>query len=432
MKTDLAKKTALQTAMKNQPVGKRVEVSDTVFRNLRARVIRGEDGSVSGIWGVRFKTGSIWHRYTLGAVGTMSGEEARAAAMQAKLDVKAGRPVESVRLAKTGEAKPKAAPLTLADLLYVDAPGRPSYQTVHWSKLKSGAEAARSVRNVFGPLLDRPAMELTPEDFEAVYLTHADRAPHAAARALTWLERAADHFMRRKQMPRDALDLVTDHKQPIVTRDRVLSPDEWCAVWRATEALYGRFPPQMAALQLAMMTGCRSSEAATLEVQHLDLDVGLWNLPSANAKNGREHVIVLNATAVRVLRDRIAFRTEHGITGRYFFSTDREGQTYVRLGSKIKPVIDETSGVTGWRVHDLRRSFATHLSEGGIATEIVDLMLNHAASASRSGVVGTYIKSAKLQERRAAADRWDVITRQWLTGDRKGGAADNVVVLGAG
>jgi integrase len=61
--------------------------------------------------------------------------------------------------------------------------------------------------------------------------------------------------------------------------------------------------------------------------------------------------------------------------------------------------------VPAWRIHDLRRTCATHMAELGTSSEVVELALNH-LSGARAGIAGTYNRSVKLEERRAALELW--------------------------
>jgi len=67
-----------------------------------------------------------------------------------------------------------------------------------------------------------------------------------------------------------------------------------------------------------------------------------------------------------------------------------------RLGADFAP----------WTLHDLRRSFVTHLNELGIAEpHIVEAIVNH-VSGVKGGVAGIYNRAAYLPERRKALEAW--------------------------
>ena len=82
------------------------------------------------------------------------------------------------------------------------------------------------------------------------------------------------------------------------------------------------------------------------------------------------------------------------------------GQTPVSGFSKVKKRLDGISGVTNWRFHDLRRSFATHSTEKlSISPVIIDKILNHVTGQVR-GVAATYQRGEYLKERQTALQEW--------------------------
>jgi integrase len=65
-----------------------------------------------------------------------------------------------------------------------------------------------------------------------------------------------------------------------------------------------------------------------------------------------------------------------------------------RLADKVK----------AWRVHDLRRSAATHMADIGVMPHVIEECLNH--TTGRSVVSRTYNKSRYGREVTAALARW--------------------------
>jgi hypothetical protein len=58
-----------------------------------------------------------------------------------------------------------------------------------------------------------------------------------------------------------------------------------------------------------------------------------------------------------------------------------------------------------WRLHDLRRSVATHMAEIGIQPHIIEAVLNH-VSGHKSGIAGVYNRATYQPEKAAALTRW--------------------------
>ena len=84
-----------------------------------------------------------------------------------------------------------------------------------------------------------------------------------------------------------------------------------------------------------------------------------------------------------------------------------------RTSAHAKRRLDQLSGVTGWRLHDLRRTCVSGMARLGIAPHIADKILNH-QSGTISGVAAVYQRHDFLAERRAALDAWGAHVDQLL------------------
>jgi hypothetical protein len=61
--------------------------------------------------------------------------------------------------------------------------------------------------------------------------------------------------------------------------------------------------------------------------------------------------------------------------------------------------------VTGWRLHDLRRTLVSGMARLGVPPHIADKIRNHQAGTS-SGVAAVYQRHEFLAERQEALERW--------------------------
>jgi integrase len=77
--------------------------------------------------------------------------------------------------------------------------------------------------------------------------------------------------------------------------------------------------------------------------------------------------------------------------------------------------LDQLSGVTGWRLHDLRRTCVSGMARLGVAPHVADKILNHQAG-TISGVAAVYQRHEFLAERRAALDTWGAHIERVLAG----------------
>jgi integrase len=61
--------------------------------------------------------------------------------------------------------------------------------------------------------------------------------------------------------------------------------------------------------------------------------------------------------------------------------------------------------MSGWRLHDVRRSVATHMAENGVQPHVVEAVLNH-VSGHKAGVAGVYNRATYTAEKAAALLMW--------------------------
>ncbi|ESY52082.1 hypothetical protein X744_22360 [Mesorhizobium sp. LNJC372A00] len=168
-------------------------------------------------------------------------------------------------------------------------------------------------------------------------------------------------------------------KQP--SRTRVLSDAEIKAVWKGCESM-GRFGT---IVRVLILSGQRRGEIAGIE-QDMIGDERV-TLPPWLTKNDREHTFPLSTFGTVMLGE---------IPGANVFN-DWQRQ---------KGKLDEASGVTGWVLHDLRRTFATGLAALGVPIHITERLLNH-VSGTQSGIISVYQLHEYWSEQVAAMNAWE-------------------------
>ena len=199
--------------------------------------------------------------------------------------------------------------------------------------------------------------------------------------------------------------------KPVSSRQDHLPPPQLVRLWTAAGEVEGVDPAHRDFVRLLIAVPCRRTEAATMEWQHLDLASAVWTQPGRLTKNGDLHRLRLHPLALDLLRARheAAGRPKAGLV------FPIEGKPISAFGW-IKRKLDDASSVTGWRFHDLRRSFATVLGETGVPEPVLDSVLNHRQAATRGGVLGVYQLAARWPEQAAAIERWGGILAAALEG----------------
>ena len=147
-----------------------------------------------------------------------------------------------------------------------------------------------------------------------------------------------------------------------------------------------------------LLTGARLREISQASWNEILIADGTLNLPASRTKNKRPHQIQLSDQAQNIIQ------TLPRIEGQFLVFTTY-GTTAVSGFSKIKKRLDTISGVHEWRFHDLRRSFATHITERlSISPVKADRILNH-VTGQVSGVAAIYQHGEYLEERWIALQR---------------------------
>src|SRR5499433_752314 len=186
-----------------------------------------------------------------------------------------------------------------------------------------------------------------------------------------------------------------------VARDRVLNDQELAQVILAARKIGGSYG---GIVELLALTGQRREEVARLRWEELDLARRVWTLPKSRTKNAKAHVVHLSEQAMAVLK-------RAGQRGPYVLSL--LGTKPFQEFSRAKRRVDQLSGVTGWRLHDLRRTCVSGMARLGVAPHVADKILNH-QSGTISGVAAVYQRHEFLTERREALELWGAHVAQIL------------------
>jgi len=216
-------------------------------------------------------------------------------------------------------------------------------------------------------------------------------------------------------------------------RDRVLDLVELRRLWKAlddanTSSIKIEHTSTMSiittsAVKLLILTGARRSEVAGMRWSELNLERGVWLLPSERTKNRQSHTIYLASLAVeliRVLRPISGDSTFVFDTGRYsdggHIHEDTLTGVIARLRGTVKgakkkmtdsaPLAD----IKSFSIHDLRRSAATAWGEY-LKTEphVIERMLNHQPL---NKLIATYQHAVYAEEQKKAWRDWGKFIEQ--------------------
>jgi integrase len=327
--------------------------------------------------------GSKLRKYTIGPYGHITLHQARVAAQRvfaAKLE---GRDLASEKR----EAKRRVVVDRVEDLLE-------AYIAQRLSQTRSAGEISRLLRREIGkPWGGRTIHEIAKRDvIEVIAAIEQRGAPAAANKALKSIKTFLNWCVGRALLERSpAAGIPMPVKE--VARDRVLEDEELARVIIAARQIGG---PYAGIVELLALTAQRREEVAQMQRGELNLAQRVWTIPRLRTKNAKSHIVHLSNQSLTVLK-----RTTY--LEPYVFSV--LGTKPFQEFSTAKRELDRLSGVTGWRLHDLRRTCVSGMARLGVTPHVADKVLNH-QSGTISGVAAIYQRHEFLAERQAALNLW--------------------------
>lgn len=151
------------------------------------------------------------------------------------------------------------------------------------------------------------------------------------------------------------------------------------------------------ALEALILTAARSGEIRGATWSEFDLEAGLWKVPAARMKAGKEHIVPLSEAAVQVFKRAADLRVR--------------GTDLVFYGQRLKhPLSDMTllkvlrDMSLPYTVHGFRSAFRDWAAEEtAYAGEVAEAALAHAIP---SKVEAAYKRTDFLEKRRTMMDAW--------------------------
>ena len=156
---------------------------------------------------------------------------------------------------------------------------------------------------------------------------------------------------------------------PEKSRERFLLPSEMKAFF---DALAKVGEPWHDFFQIALFTGARRGNVASMEWAEIDFERMTWTIPGEKTKNGNPAIIALSPPAVMILRERLAVTT----STKYVFPS------HGKSGHVVEPktawaIVRDTSGLKDLRMHDLRRSLGSWQATAGASLAVIGQSLGH-------------------------------------------------------
>ncbi|MBD2782735.1 tyrosine-type recombinase/integrase [Xenorhabdus szentirmaii] len=196
-------------------------------------------------------------------------------------------------------------------------------------------------------------------------------------------------------------------------RKRVLTEKELSDFLKSINGNY-YIPYYQNIFYLLIVFGARTVEIRMSKMDEWDLEQKLWTVPECNSKT-REKIIRPIPDAIF---EKIKMLKHQNRYSEYLLGELKDYTTVSMAGCRVWERLKHNEK---WVLHDLRRTFATMLSDMGIAPHIVELLLGH----TLGGILAVYNRSQYLPEKLDALNKWcerlDVLA----------GNHENVVILKA-
>jgi integrase len=253
------------------------------------------------------------------------------------------------------------------------------------TRVKTLPAAMSTLRRCLQPWLDLPAAQFTKADLRAARNIVADRdATVQANRLLGYAGPVLRWAAEEDLIPHNFVPDIRRSSEE--KRKRKLSHEEIAAIWRACEEFerssatrsFGRL------VRFLLTTAQRRDEGASL--RYRDIVNGVWR--QEQNKSDRPLELRLPKLALSLI-------AKGGLDELVFAG---RGGGKISGWSKLKIALDEASGATGWRLHDLRRTAASGAQEAGAPNHIVQAVLNHVVPG-----VGAVDLHARLEKEKGEA-----------------------------
>lgn len=188
-------------------------------------------------------------------------------------------------------------------------------------------------------------------------------------RVLSLLKRALNLSILWGKLEKNPVRGVKMHQENNL-RHRFLAGEEL----RRFMAALDREPNRTAAMlfKFLLATGVRRNEGLTARWQDVELEEGRWRLPMT--KNGHSRFVVLNSTAMQVLRH------QRSVTvGEFVFPAAGGKPGHLSDPSKAFKRVCKSANLndSGLVIHSLRHSYASQLAQANFSLQVVQSLLGH-------------------------------------------------------
>lgn len=352
----------------------------------------GTTGAAS--WQYRYQINGKRRMMGLGSCANVGLAEAREKAADARKQVKQGiDPLEAKEAEQTAvEAKATTFRELATEYIADHRPG--------WRNAKHGQQWENTLAQYAFPKIgDKPIAEISTEDVLRILKKLWTEKPETASRLRNRIELVIDAG-RAKGLSTAANPAAwRGHLDKLLPKRTKASKGHHAAMdYRELPAFYKRLTEDRdslssVALQITILTACRTSEVLLADWSEFDLDNRLWTIPGERMKAGKPHRVPLTDEVLKLLQ---------GIKGEgYVFPGARQGRP---LSNMAMTMVLRRLGHPDLTVHGFRSSFRDWCAEETHYPNIVaEQALAHTVG---NAVEAAYRRGDLLDKRRALMADW--------------------------
>ena len=359
-------------------------------RGLSLRVHRTKTGRISKTWRQRLRIEGRLTSVGLGPYPEITLAEARRKALDNSRAVRHGDDPRGGGVPTFAEAAERTVEL-------------------HRDGWKAGSPLPEQWKSTFrlhaAPLLDKPVDRITSADVLACLAPIWTSKPGAAKKARHRIAAVFRWCIGKNLRPDNPVDravVALPRANGNAPRHyRALPHGEVAAAIRAIRRVKYIHPSAIPCVEMIALTAVRAGEARGARWDEIDLGAGVWTIPAARMKAGREFSVPLSTGALDVLERARALSPDLSLV----FPSRTGGQ----LARNAPGRVLRRAGAAS-TVHGFRSSARSWMAETGVPAEVAEACLAHVP---RSRVVQAYQRSDLLERRAEVMQAWsEYVTRR--------------------
>lgn len=364
----------------------RIEYNDTLKKGLGLRVTN--TGFKSFIY--RYRINGKQKKYTIGRYPDISLAQARSISDDLYVKIKQGEDIQKVKVKNRHQNL-----VTVKDLAE-----RFKKEYLSSLKMSTAEDYQRRIDNHILPALGKLELKNIERHEIITFLKKiASKTPIQSNRVRAVLSSMFSFGVNMALCDDNPVRLI----KPLAkenTRDRVYTEDELKIIWKAFE---NEVQPFHQVFKVLLLTGQRLGE--TRKMKWADIDNGVWTIPAEDTKAKRKNIVPLAPAVLELLEE---MKKINGDREYVFQSPARKKDMPISHLQYAARRVAKHTGISDFRIHDLRRTAATYMAQLGIERTVLGKILNHKTLSGDSKVTAIYDRHDYKNEKTEALEKWSI------------------------